>query len=172
MSLPTMESPSVFAALLDPERGGRFVLRPDGRFDAERRYLDRSNVLETTYTTRHGTVRVTEALTLHGGGQVPWRELARRVEGLAGDVPMQWSVEPRFDWGRTQPTITRRGGVPVAEHANLELGVLTWNAGTPELRDDSICGEFTIGEGERALLALVATHDQPLPLPERHAVER
>jgi GH15 family glucan-1,4-alpha-glucosidase len=172
MSLPTMESPSVFAALLDPERGGRFVLRPDGRFDAERRYLDRSNVLETTYTTRDGTVRVTEALTLHGGGQVPWRELARRVEGLAGDVPMQWSVEPRFDWGRTQPTITRRGGVPVAEHGNLELGVLTWNAGTPELRDDSICGEFTIGEGERALLALVTTHDQPLPLPERHAVER
>jgi len=172
MSLPTMESPTVFAALLDPKRGGRFVLRPDGRFDAERRYLDRSNVLETTYTTRDGSVRVTEALTLHGGGQVPWRELARRVEGLAGQVRMCWSVEPRFDWGRRPPTITRRGGVPVAENGRLELGVHTWEAGAPQIGDDSISGEFSVGEGERALLVLVATHDQPLPVPERHAVER
>jgi len=172
MSLPTMESPTVFAALLDSECGGRFVLRPDGRFDAERRYVERSNVLETTYTTRSGVVRVTEALTLHGGGQVPWRELARRVEGLAGDVRMCWSVEPRFDWGRCPPTIVRRGGVPVAENGRLEVGVHTWNAGMPELGNDSISGEFTIGDGEHALLALVATHDQPLPVPERHAVER
>ena len=172
MSLPTMDSPTVFAALLDPDRGGRFVLRPDGRFDAERRYIDRSNVLETTYTTRNGAVRVTEAVTLHGGGQVPWRELARRVEGLAGDVRMCWSVEPRFDLGRRPPTIRRRGGVPVAENGELELGVHTWNAGAPQLGDESISGEFTVAEGERALLALVATHDQPLPVPERHAVER
>jgi len=172
MSLPTMASPTVFGALLDPERGGRFVLRPAGRFDVARRYVERSNVLETTYTTRDGAVRVTEALTLHGGGQVPWRELARRIEGLAGEVRMGWSVEPRFDWGRAEPKILRRGGVPVAEHGKLELGIHAWDAGTPQLGDDSISGEFSIVGGERALLALVATHDQPLPVPERRAVER
>jgi GH15 family glucan-1,4-alpha-glucosidase len=172
MSLPTMESPTAFGALLDPERGGRFVLRPEGRFDAERRYLERSNVLETTYRTRDGTVRVTEALTLRGGGELPWRELARRIEGLAGEVRMCWSVEPRFDWGRTPPTIVRRGGIPVAEDGRLELGVHAWEAGAPRLDDDSISSALTIREGERALLALVATHDQPIPIPERHAVER
>ena len=60
-------------------------------------------MLETTYRSRDGAVRVTEALTLQNGGQLPWRELARRIEGLSGEVPMRWSVEPRFDWGRTQP---------------------------------------------------------------------
>ena len=172
MSLPTMESATAFGALLDPERGGRFVLRPAERFEAERRYVERSNVLETTYRTRDGVVRVTDALTLRGGGELPWRELARRIEGLSGDVRMCWSIEPRFDWGRTPPSIVRRGGVPVAEGGNLELGVHAWDAGTAQVDRDSISGEFTIGEGGRALLALVATHDQPIPIPERAAVER
>jgi GH15 family glucan-1,4-alpha-glucosidase len=172
MSLPTMECPTTFGALLDPERGGRFVLRPEGRFDADRRYLERTNVLETTYRTRDGTVRVTEALTLQGGGQLPWRELARRVEGLSGEAAMSWSVEPRFDWGREPPRILRRGTVPVAEDGNLELGVHTWDAGDPELTEDSISGSFVAREGSTALVALVATHDQPIPVPERRAVER
>ena len=63
LSVPSLHSPTVFAALLDPERGGCFTLRPTGRFEAERRYVGRTNVLETTYTTGSGTVRVTEALT-------------------------------------------------------------------------------------------------------------
>ena len=172
MSLPTMESPTTFAALLDPERGGRFFLQPQGRFDAERRYIERSNVLETTYRTRDGAVRVTDALTLQGGGQLPWRELARRVEGIAGEVAMCWSVEPRFDWGRAAPRIVRRGGIPVAENGTLEVGVCAWDAGSPQLDDDSISGEFTVRDGERALVALVSTHGQPIPIPERHAVER
>ena len=49
LSLPDMHCPTVFAALLDPERGGRFALAPEGEFEAERRYLERTNVLETVY---------------------------------------------------------------------------------------------------------------------------
>src|SRR5437763_5297028 len=72
LSLPALHAPTTFAALLDPERGGRFALAPDGRFDIERRYVGRTNVLETTFTTRGGTVRVTDALDLQAGGILPW----------------------------------------------------------------------------------------------------
>ena len=48
LSLPYMHCPTALAALLDPKKGGSFVLRPSGAFDAERRYLERTNVLETT----------------------------------------------------------------------------------------------------------------------------
>ena len=37
---------------------------------------------------------MTDALTLQDGAELPWREVARRVEGLSGSVAMQWSVEP------------------------------------------------------------------------------
>jgi GH15 family glucan-1,4-alpha-glucosidase len=172
MSLPSLHAPTSFAAILDPERGGRFTLAPVGEYEAARRYLGRTNVLETTYRTGDGVVRVTEALTLQDGGLLPWVELARRIEGLEGSVALEWRVEPRFDWGREQPRILRRGPVPVAEDGNLELGVHTWDAGEPTLAEDSISGSFVAREGSTALLALVATHDQPIPVPERRAVER
>src|SRR5690242_18712483 len=115
MSLPNLHSPTTFAAVLDPERGGRFTLAPAGEFEVDRRYVGRTNVLETTYRTGDGSVRVTEALTLQDGGLLPWVEHARRIEGIEGSVRLEWRVEPRFDWGREPPQIVRRGELLVAE---------------------------------------------------------
>ncbi|HJQ73798.1 MAG TPA: trehalase-like domain-containing protein, partial [Gaiellaceae bacterium] len=62
LSLPNLRSPTTFAALLDPERGGRFALAAEDDFEAERRYVERTNVLETVFRTASGAVRVTDAL--------------------------------------------------------------------------------------------------------------
>ena len=56
LCLPDLDSPSVFAALLDSERGGRFVLEPESVSGTERRYVPATNVLETTFTTAAGVV--------------------------------------------------------------------------------------------------------------------
>ncbi|MGH9035406.1 MAG: trehalase-like domain-containing protein, partial [Acidimicrobiia bacterium] len=68
LCLPDLDSPSVFGALLDARRGGRARLAPEVPHRAHRRYLPGTNVLETTFTTNEGAVRVTEALTLPGSG--------------------------------------------------------------------------------------------------------
>jgi GH15 family glucan-1,4-alpha-glucosidase len=167
LSLPYMYSPTALAALLDPDRGGRFVLRPRGKFDVERRYADRTNVLESTYTAKDGVVRVTEALNLQGGGQLPWRELARRVECLSGEVELEWELDVRPDWGRADVRLCRRRDVPVFEGGNLEVAIHTWNAGPT-----GVDGRFGLRSGESALLALCATHDQPIPIPKRDEIER
>ena len=66
----------MFAAVLDAERGGRFALAPEVPAEVERRYLPDTNVLETTFTTGEGVVRVTDAMALPGGGLGPARELS------------------------------------------------------------------------------------------------
>ncbi|MCS5715629.1 glycoside hydrolase family 15 protein [Herbiconiux sp. CPCC 205716] len=94
MPVPALHSPPVFAALVDGPGGGRFELRPEGDFTTERRYVEGTNVLQTTFTTATGVVRVTDALVTGVAGRLPWLELARRIEGLEGSVPMRWAVVP------------------------------------------------------------------------------
>jgi GH15 family glucan-1,4-alpha-glucosidase len=171
MSLPSLHAPTTFAAILDPERGGRFTLAPVGEYDAARRYVGRTNVLETTYRTGDGVVRVTEALTLQDGGLLPWVELARRIEGVEGSAPLKWRLAPRFDWGRELPRIVRRGGLLLAEGASLRLAVHSWDAGEVEPQENALAGSFEIAAGETALLALVAASEQPLHAPSRDHVE-
>jgi GH15 family glucan-1,4-alpha-glucosidase len=54
LCLPDLDSPSVFAAILDAERGGHFALRPRQPHEVRRRYLPDTNVLETTFTASTG----------------------------------------------------------------------------------------------------------------------
>jgi GH15 family glucan-1,4-alpha-glucosidase len=171
LCLPDLDSPSVFAAVLDAEHGGRFTLAPEGPFVAEHRYEHGTNVLETTFTTAQGVVRVTDAMLLPGSGLAPMRELVRRVDGMAGRVPMRWDVEPRFDYGQRRAAIGLRSGVPVATGDRLALAVRSWDAGQPSCAPGSIGAHFEIADGENALLVLAAAYQEPLVIPARDDVE-
>jgi GH15 family glucan-1,4-alpha-glucosidase len=171
LCLPDLDSDSVFAALLDAERGGRFALAPTVAYDTTRRYLPETNVLETTFTTASGTVRVTDAMTLPQGGLTPYRELARRIDGVAGEVPMRWALEPRFAYGSKPQPFRRHGGIPVAAHGPDALAILTWDAGRVEIDDASVGGRFHSRGGHSSLLVLSAAHQEPLVLPPRREIE-
>jgi GH15 family glucan-1,4-alpha-glucosidase len=165
LCLPDLDSPSAFGAVLDAERGGSFALAPEGRFTTTRRYLPETNVLETTFATGEGAVRVTDAMLLPSCGLAPGRELARRVEGLSGRVPMRWRVEPRFGYGNRQPRLALRGRTPVATGGRDALALSAWGAGDPTVDETSISGRFAATEGRVATLVLSAAHQEPLVFP-------
>src|SRR5919198_907704 len=171
LCLPDLDSPSVFGALLDAERGGRFALRPTTPFDTARCYVPGTNVLETTFTTATGVVRVTDALTLPTQGLSPYRELVRRVEALSGSVPMEWLVEPRFGYTEAKTKRGHRGRVPVATSGRDALAVLSWDAGDGRWNGEAITGSFTAAERQSSLLVLSVAHQEPLVLPSRPDVE-
>jgi GH15 family glucan-1,4-alpha-glucosidase len=172
LCFPDLDSPSVFASLLDAERGGRFRLAPDEPHSVERRYVPHTNVLETTFTTAGGTARITDAMPLPTTGLAPTRELARRIEGLSGSVPMRWSVEPRFEYARTRTRIARRGEFLVASAGPDALAVCSWEAGEPEVGEGEISAHFAIESGREALIDVAFAHGDPLIFPGREEVER
>jgi Domain of unknown function (DUF5911) len=100
---PAIDSPPVFAALLDPEGGGCFSLEPAVPYQASRRYLPGTNVLETTSGTRDGTVRVIDSLNQDANGPLPWAELARDIRPEHGEVPMRWRVAAGTLFHRVRP---------------------------------------------------------------------
>ena len=173
LCLPNVDSPSVFGRILDAERGGSFRLEPASPFEAERRYQPNSNVLETTFTTAAGRVRVTDAMTLTDIKRIsPMRELVRKVEALSGTVPLDWSLEPRFGYGRADSRIERRHGRWFA-HAGADAIVLgLCDAGEGEARDGAVSGRIELAQGSSAILSLAAAHREPAVIPGREDSER
>ena len=171
LCLPDLDSPSVFGAVLDAERGGRFELQPEIAAQVTRRYRPDTNVLETTFTTTQGVVRVTDAMALPGSGLGPERELIRRIDGLDGVVPMRWRIESRFGYGARPARLERRSTVPVALDGPHALAVCSWDAGEAQIHDGSVLGSFEVRASSAALIVLCAAHQEPLVIPTRSDVE-
>ena len=165
LCLPDLSGPAVFAALLDPERGGSFELRPRGDFTARQRYVPDSNVLETTFTTADGVMRVTDALTLQEGRLLPWIELARRIECISGRVDVDVRVRPRFDFARRPASWRTERGHPVARGGSTAVSVVTDAEGELRAEGDTLTATVSCSEGSRHLLCLVGVHDEPLVFP-------
>jgi GH15 family glucan-1,4-alpha-glucosidase len=173
LCLPNVDSATVFARLLDAEKGGSFRLEPTIPYETERAYQPSSNVLETTFSTAEGRVRVTDAMTLTDSRRIsPMRELVRKVEALAGTVPLRWRFEPRLDYARAETRLERRAGrwFAAAGAEAVVLGVCGADDGTA--RGGVVEGELRLAQGESALLSLAGASREPAVIPGREDSER
>jgi GH15 family glucan-1,4-alpha-glucosidase len=161
---PAMDSLPVFAAVLDPEDGGCFTLEPTVPYEVRRRYLPGTNVLETTFSTRDGTVRVIDSLNQGANGPLPWAELARDIRTDSGEVPMRWRVAAGTLFHQVRPWARIRD-VPLLHAGDLMVAVVTERAGEPKLGLGEFSGEFTSKEGKHALITLIAADHAPLVVP-------
>jgi len=169
--LPTLDAPPVFAALLDPEFGGCLQLRPEADFTVTRRYVGDANVLETTFFTSDGVVRVTDALTVGKAGRLPWGELVRRVEGEQGRVPMRWSVQPGTRFDSAQPWTNEQHSAILVHCGDQHLALRCFDIGAPEVERQAVTGRFVTEPASRGTFALTASDDCPVFLPTRAALE-
>src|SRR5262245_61259973 len=107
LCLPHFDSPSVFAALVDAERGGRFAVAP--LLDAAARkqlYLPDTNVLLTRFLDADGVAEVSDFMPVEAAGRA--HSVVRRAKTVRGEVRFLMRCEPRFDYGRATHTIERR----------------------------------------------------------------
>src|ERR687888_1012520 len=117
LCMPHYDSPAVFARILDPN-AGHWSIAPADACTSERRYLPGTLVIETTFTTATGTVRLTDAMAFppgqrgHDLGRGAPHEVLRLVEGVSGEVELEMELAPRPEYGLVQPLfrMTERGG--------------------------------------------------------------
>ncbi len=173
LALPAMDSAPVCAALLDPVRGGSIALAPTVPYEVTRRYLPGTMVLETTFTTAQGVLRITDALTFGALGTLPWTELARIVDVDEGDVPVTWEV--RFGHclsGTKSPWACVAAETPMLLVGDYRLAVVCEGLGESAINSDRVTGRAVLSAGKRGLLAVIGTEAEPVHVPSADEVRR
>lgn len=153
LCFPKFNSPSVFAAILDDSKGGRFHIRPAGDFKYDQHYVDDTNVLRTQFRTASGRGAVTDFMPVGKNGVIKSpHDLYRIVQCDEGTLDIELTFEPRLNYART-PT-----AVSVTEHAAVARNgtdVLALVGDVPlQAQEQGAEARFTLREGETACFAL------------------
>jgi len=160
---PRFDSGSVFASLLDAERGGWWSLTPDREERHTRQlYFPDTNILITRFLDPDGVGEVADWMAIQGPGPSR-RRLIRRVSCVRGEMTFITEVQPRFDYARAshEVRLTEHGAVLASRALTLTL-----STSVPLRRDDTgVNARFTLRAGESAAFVLQEAGDQDEPPP-------
>lgn len=155
LCIPHFDSPSVFAAVLDDNKGGHFQLTPvDGSVTCKQFYWPDTNVLITRFLLPQGAAELTDFMPVGKAIQPGKRrhQLIRRITAVRGTITFRLDCRPAFNYARDPHTTTLTAGGVVFQSGDLELGLAT----TVPLHQekDGISAEFTLNEGESCAFIL------------------
>jgi GH15 family glucan-1,4-alpha-glucosidase len=167
--LPRFDSEPVFAGLLDAERGGRFTVAPASDTDGTQRYIENTNVLETTFASGDGALRVLDfapRFLLHDRSFRP-TQIVRILEPISGTPRVRVACEPCLGWSRQAPA-----RVQGSNHVQFE-GFASSLRLTTDIPLSYLGGPpFALTERRHLVLAWGPPVEEPLaPLCERFLAE-
>ena len=167
LCFPRFDSGACFAALLGDDENGRWLLEPDGGGTPARRYRNDTLVLETTWDTDQGSVRVLDFMPPRGNAP----DVVRVVEGIAGRVQMRSELVIRFDYGSVVPWVRRVDEARVAVAGPDALCFRT----PASTRGENMrtISSFAVEEGDRVpfVLTWYPSHaDLPAPIDSEQAL--
>jgi GH15 family glucan-1,4-alpha-glucosidase len=179
LCLPRYDSPAIFTRLLDPD-AGHWSIRPAAVYDVERRYVPGTLVIETTFTTDDGVVRLRDAMAFARGqrghelGFDAPHEVLRSVEGVSGKVELEMVLAPRGEYGLVKPLFRQEEGGGRTFGGSSRIAV---QAGTPvEIADATMTSTFDVGEGDSVGFAVrwapVESSEAPMPTPATEIAQR
>ncbi len=149
LCLPRFDADACFAALLGTEKNGCWRISPkDGVSKVTQAYRGHSLVLETTFETETGSVRLIDFMPPRGR----YRDVIRVVEGIEGSVHMEMKLIARFDYGWTIPWVRRSDdGLTAIAGPNA----LILRTDVPTFGEDlSTMARFSVAKGERKSFVL------------------
>jgi GH15 family glucan-1,4-alpha-glucosidase len=162
---PHFDSPSVFGAILDRQRGGYYRIAPAmAGWTPKQLYFPDTNVLITRFLTRDGVGEVQDFMPIHETpGSVFRHRLIRRVLGVRGELTFRVEVEPRFNYGRDpHTTVFHENGV-VFRSEGMSLAL---ESATPlTLTDTGVTCEITLSPGESVTFVLERVTENYVPRP-------
>ena len=148
MCFPEFDSPTVFAALLDYKKGGRFLLAPMlGEAHRKQLYIPDSNMLLTRFLADAGMAEVSDFMPITSLGHA--HAVIRRAKAIRGDVSFSMICEPRFDYGRAGHRIEKGKNEIVFISKGPDKTALRLRSQVPmKVENGAATARFTLRAGE------------------------
>jgi GH15 family glucan-1,4-alpha-glucosidase len=160
---PRFDSPSLFGAILDKDKGGYFRISSDDE-DARCKqfYFPDTNVLITRFLTPDGVGEVTDFMPVDRPGELVGRHrLIRWVRVVRGEMSFEVEVEPRFDYGRRRHRVELGKNGVLFETPELSVALSTH---TPlERTRTGVRARLTLSTGESATFSLEPVEEATMP---------
>ncbi len=163
--MPRIDSSSCFGRLLDWGKGGYCQIVPEDPYEMSRQYLGESLVLETSFQTERGEVRLLDFFTMReGGAHHPYRQILRILEGRKGEVRVRIHIAPRFDYGTIRPWVRPYQGPHYVAMGGNDGLLLSGDFSFKKKDHHDLVGSCTVREGQRVRLSII--HQKPETLEE------
>ena len=161
--IPHINSPSVFAAMLDKDKGGNCTIQPSKKFKSRQKYIKNTNVLETHFKTQTGTFVLTDFMPVKHV-EKPYENtfptLIRKITCTKGKGEINLEFQPHFDYARSSMSFqkTDRGAV-----ANNHKESLYIDTSIPlEVDSKGAAGSINLKQGESVWVTLQYNDDRRL----------
>jgi GH15 family glucan-1,4-alpha-glucosidase len=160
MAFPHFNAPTIFAALLDAGKGGRFSIAPSVEGARHRQlYLPNTNVLLTRFLFREGVAELSDFMPIIE--KMHAHRLIRRIKTVRGTIHFSMICEPRFDYARTSHKIRKtKAGVSFESEGFNRVSLFLRTEAPVRVRNGAAVADFTLRAGES--LSFVLEESQPL----------
>ncbi|GAA2619787.1 glycoside hydrolase family 15 protein [Streptomyces tubercidicus] len=158
---PSFDSPSVFAAILDADRGGAFELAATVPAGTKQFYFPDTNVLITRFFAEDGLGEIQDFMPVVDSGAFDRDRLIRRVVCVRGTIPFRARVAPRFGYGAHPHTVRMldRAALFASEELSLTLA-----ATVPlEYDEKDVWTEFELSQGDTTVFVLEQVSSEAPP---------
>ena len=152
---PRFDSPSVFAALLDVRKGGKFQLSPTEKFTTKQSYDGDTNVLSTIFESKQAKIKLTDFMPcfMEKGEAKGFHELHRIVDCVEGEAGVRIVFQPRLDYARGNTTLLETAEGCTAKNRGHQVNL----GSSVKLRvtdKDILTNDFRLSNGQRAVFVL------------------
>ena len=166
---PRFDSASIFGAILDPKSGGHWSIRPVDESQVSRRYIENTNVLETTFLGVSGQIVLTDFMAVTSEKNKrralwPEHEFVRQIKCQQGEAEVVMEFSPRLDYGRVAPKIRDAGKFGWRIDTGANVFILRGSVDL-EPTPDGLAARFILKSGESVAFTFSFSAEAPATVP-------
>ena len=161
MSFPNFDSPTIFLALLDDQKGGRFKIAPLLENPQQKQlYLPDTNVLLTRFLSDKGVAEISDFMPIQEMGHA--HDIIRRVKTIRGEISFRMLCQPRFNYAKASHRVEQKKNEVLFISEGGESLTLRLRSSLPlKVENGAALAEFTLRAGESAAFVLEqADHEE------------